>query len=542
MDTNVLYYGDNLEILRKYIPDESVDLIYLDPPFNSKATYNILYKELTGQQSQAQITAFEDTWIWGIESENALSEIASSLIAPQATKELMSVLPNFVGRKTPMRAYLTMMCIRLIELKRALKDTGSIYLHCDPNASHYLKLLMDTIFGVSNFRDEIVWRRSQTRSSIKNIFKHSHDTLLFYSKTDDYFFDLQYKGLSETSLELYAKNQDIKGNYRHVPLVVSGKRNGITGKPWRGLDPNLYGKGGCHWITVHDNLEEYDKQGMIVWPKKEGGLPQLKYYLADNKGVPVSDFWDDIDLIQSSSSESLGYQTQKPQALLDRVIQASSKENDIVLDPFCGCGTALVVSQKLNRKWVGIDITHLAIGLMKWRLDNMFPGIKYKVIGEPQDLASAVELAKQDKYQFQWWAVSLIGGQPYGDKKKGADTGIDGYLYFMDEKDKLKKAIISVKGGHVTVSQVRDLIGVVKREKAEMGLFLTLEPITKPMEQEAILEGFYQSPLGKDYQKIQIFTIEDLLYGKKPDTPSWVSPLSTPQIHKKKEGKNPKLL
>jgi len=538
METNALYYGDNLEILRKYIPDNSIDLIYLDPPFNSKATYNILFKEPTGEPSQAQITAFDDTWHWGKESETSFQELVDN--APVNVVELISAFRRFI-HQNDMMAYLVMMCVRLLELRRVLKETGSIYLHCDTTASHYLKILMDTIFGVANFRNEISWRRSQTRSSISRIFKRSHDILLFYSKKSDYLFNLQYKDLSEASLDLYSR-EDEKGLHRLVPLVVSGKRNGETGQIWRGIDPNLSGKGGSHWVTKPSNLDEYDKQGLIVWPQKAGGLPQLKYYLEDNKGVPVTDFWNDIDIIPSSSSESMGYPTQKPESLLERIIKASSDEGDIVLDPFCGCGTALVVAQKLNRKWIGIDVTHLAIGVMKYRLKKLFPTITFKVTGEPEDLSGARELAKDNKYEFQWWAVSLVGGQPYGDKKKGADTGIDGHLYFMDEKDKVKKAIISVKGGGTSVKDIRDLGHVIDREKAEIGIFITLEQPTRPMETEAVTKGFYHSPLGKDYPRIQILTMEELLNGKRPDIPPWVAPIQAPPKHKQEKGKTAKLL
>ena len=555
MDTNVLYYGDNLEILRKYIPDNAIDLIYLDPPFNSQASYNLLYKEHSGQLSHAQITAFEDTWQWGIESEASLKDIALSSIAPQPTKEFMSVLPNFVGQKTPMRAYLTMMAVRLIELKRVLKDTGSIYLHCDPTASHYLKLLLDTIFGAQNFRNEIVWKRTHAHSGGQH-YGVVHDIIFYYSKSNSYLWNKQYLGYSEEYKENFFRFADPDGRaYRATILTGSGIRHGSSGKPWRGIDPTLIGR---HWAIpgyarpllgsnnlpdVQAALEKLDSIGRILWPSKKGGTPSFKQYLDDMQGVELQDIWSDIPPISAQAKERLGYPTQKPEALIERIIQASSNEGDIVLDPFCGCGTALVSAQKLNRKWIGIDITHLAISTMKWRFDKIFPDLKYKVVGEPKDLESAIALAQQDKYQFQWWAVSLIKyAQPYGDKKKGADSGIDGYLYFQDEKDKIKKAIISVKGGHVGVSQVRDLIGVVKREKAEMGIFITLEPFTKPMEQEAILEGFYSSPLGKDYQKIQILTIEELLGGKKPDTPTWVASIGMPDVHKKKEGKAPKLL
>jgi adenine specific DNA methylase Mod len=540
MDTNVLYYGDNLEILRKYIPDSSVDLIYLDPPFNSKATYNVLYKEQTGEPSQAQITAFEDTWHWGLESERALQEIFTSTIAPSAVKDFMSVMPKFLGKKTDMAAYLTMMCVRLLELRRVLKDTGSIYLHCDPTASHYLKILMDAIFGVANFRNEIVWKRADTvKGNVGQgvrFFDRNSDSILFYAKSELNTFKPIFKGYSEEYLEHFYKYVEPQTGRRYRLISMTGPGGSAKGNPkYEVMGITRY------WRYSKDKMQKLIDDGMVV-QTNPGNVPQRKQYLDEGKGVPVQSLWDDVSALHSQAAERLGYPTQKPEALLERIVQASSKEGDIVLDPFCGCGTALVAAQRLNRRWIGIDITHLAISTMKWRFGKIFPNIQYKVIGEPKDLESAKELANQNKYQFQWWAVSLVGGQPYGEKKKGADTGIDGYLYFMDEKNKVKKAIIQVKGGNVEVSHVRDLIGVVHREKAEMGLFLCLEPSTKPMQLEADSEGFYHSPLGKDYPKIQILAIEQLLGGKKPDIPPWVAPVDTPPTAKKTEGKAIKMI
>jgi len=557
METNVLYYGDNLEILRKYIPDNSIDLVYLDPPFNSKATYNVLYKEKTGEPSQAQITAFEDTWHWGLESERALQEIFASPIAPPAVKDFMSVMPKFLGKKTDMAAYLTMMCVRLLELRRVLKDTGSIYLHCDPTASHYLKVLMDAIFSPRNFRNHIVWQRSDTHSDAKYQFSAVSDHILCYGKSEKQVFHRLHVNYPEKTLKdwyIFLELPDgtirrMTQEERETQIIPKGARRfnmGDLASP--NPRPNLmyeykgYPYPSKGWRCSKERMEELDKKGLLLFPSDPKGRIMFKRYLDEQEGVTVGDIWTDISQLRASMAERLGYPTQKPEALLQRIIKASSNEGDIVLDPFCGCGTALVVAQKLNRKWIGIDITHLAISTMKWRLEKMFPNIQYKVIGEPKDLASAKELANQNKYQFQWWAVSLVGGQPYGDKKKGADTGIDGYLYFMDEKNKVKKAIIQVKAGTVSVSQIRDLIGVIQREKAEMGVFLCLESATKPMQTEADSQGFYHSPLGKDYPKIQIFTIEQLLEGKKPDIPPWIAPVDTPPTAKRTEGKAIKML
>lgn len=538
METNVLYYGDNLEILRKYIPDESIDLIYLDPPFNSNATYNVLFKEPSGQASQAQISAFGDTWHWGLESERALQEIAASEIAPAATKDFMSVLPKLVGKRTDMAAYLTMMCVRLLELRRILKDSGSLYLHCDPTASHYLKLLLDTIFGVENFRNEIVWKRTAAHSSSKR-YGPIHEIILFYSKSDAYIWNKQYEAYDESYINNFYRNQDNDGRkYQLIDLSAPGDRIGTRAHyEWHGRLP----PSGRHWAYTMDVMETYEKQNKIVYSKQ--GTPRLKQYLDEMPGVVQQDLWVDIKPIGSQAQERLGYATQKPEALLERIIKASSNEGDIVLDPFCGCGTAVVVAEKLKRKWIGIDITHLAIGLMKWRLKNLTPPAVFKVVGEPEDLAGAIELAKNDKYQFQWWAVHKIGGQPYGEKKKGADSGIDGYIYYMDEKDKIKKAIISVKGGsNVNVGMIRDLGHVIEREKADIGIFITLEKPTRPMLEEAAMKGLYHSPLGKDYPRLQILTIEEILAGKTADVPPFLAPIPAPAKAKKTEVKTARML
>jgi site-specific DNA-methyltransferase (adenine-specific) len=465
MELNTLYYGDNRTILHKHIPDESIDLIYLDPPFNSKATYNVLFKEPTGEESKAQVEAFADTWHWTEETERTFEKIVDT--APSDVVNLMNALKDAI-HKNDMMAYLTMMCIRLLDLKRVLKDTGSIYLHCDPTASHYLKIIMDAIFGVKNFRNEVVWCYS-TSGRGKREFSKKHDVILFYSKGEKYFWN-------EKGAKIAYSDEYIKSHFRNK-----------------------------------------DDEGRRCRKRYDAGKWRVYY---PDEGMNPNDWWD-IPYVNSMAKERLGYPTQKPEKLLERIIKASSKESDTVLDPFCGCGTALVASEKLNRKWIGIDITHLAISLMKWRLKSNFPNIEFTVIGEPVDLSGAKALSDQNKYQFQWWALSLIDARPYGDKKKGADTGIDGYYYFNDG-GKTKKAIVSVKGGHVTVSQVRDLNSVVEREKASMGFFITLEHPTRPMKEEATKKGFYKDSFSNEYPKVQILTIEEILNGKKPDTPQKV--------------------
>ncbi|MGA2723366.1 MAG: DNA methyltransferase [Bryobacteraceae bacterium] len=382
-----------------------------------------------------------------------------------------------------------------------------------------IKILLDGIFGKENFRNEISWRRSLRRSSISRILRRAHDVILLYSKSEQYAFYIQHEEKKEKLLRKYSLT-DERGQYRLVPLLVSGRRNGETGKPWRGIDPNLRGKAGMHWITIPTKLELYEEQGLIAWTStKTGGTPCLKYYLDQNEGIPLSDFWDDIDIINSMGRESLGYPTQKPQELLERIIACSSKEGYIVLDPFCGCGTTMHAAQKLRREWIGIDITHLAISLIEKRLKDAFPGIEYEVHGTPKDLDGARALADQDKYQFQWWAVSLVNAVPFAGKEKGADTGIDGLIYFKPEGKTTEKAIVSVKGGeNVNVAMVRDLAHVVDRENAKIGVFITLSDSTGPMRTEAVKAGFYETLYGK-YPKIQILTIRELFEGKQPNIP-----------------------
>lgn len=467
MSQNILYYGDNLDIMRQYIKDETIDLIYLDPPFNSKAAYNVLFKEPTGESSKAQIAAFEDTWHWTEEAERSYSFILET--APASVVEMVQSFRHFIGQKNDVIAYLTMMCIRLLELRRVLKDTGSIYLHCDPTASHYIKILMDTIFGKNHFRNEIIWCYRGAGYPKKD-FGRRHDVILRYSKTLDYVFNL------DAVREEYAETTKERFKY-HIGNIRDGKDFGIQ------------------------ELHPLGKQ---------------------------PDDWWEIQPIAPSARERLGYPTQKPEVLLEKIIKASSNEGDVVFDPFCGCGTSTVVAQRFKRKWIGIDVTHLAINLVKWRLKDMF-GLEHKkdydVIGEPEDLAGAIHLASQNRYQFQWWALSLINARPYGEKKKGADTGIDGYLYFSDEKDKVSRAVVQVKSGNVSVKDIRDFGHVIDREEAKIGIFLTLESPTQNMIVEAVTKGFYRSAsFNNDYLKIQILTIEELLSGKKPEIPSPLSP------------------
>ena len=507
LKTNVLYYGDNLQILRNrdYFPDECVDLIYLDPPFSSKKDYNIIFKEPTGELSQAQIKAFGDTWHWDRSAEDTYQDIIIN--GPPKVAKLISAMCEGIGRNDVM-AYLVMMTIRLIELRRVLKDTGSLYLHCDPTASHYLKLVLDQIFGPKNFQREIVWKRGIAHSDAKRPGA-IHEVLFFYSKSDRYVWNKQFMPYDQQYISTYYRYKDEDGRvFLSDNLIAPGGRG--PKYEWKGIVRN--------WRVTRENMEKLEREGKIFYTKK--GIPRFKRYLDEMPGLPLQSLWSDILPIVSWSKERLGYETQKPLALLERIIKASSNERDVVLDPFCGCGTAVVAAQKLNRKWIGIDITHLAITVMRNRLQGSFAGIQFEVIGEPKDFAGACALAQQDRYQFQWWALSLIGAQPVsGERKKGADAGIDGVIYFMDDHgDKAKRAVVQVKSGHVSVKDIRELNAIAERNA--MGIFITLASPTEPMRVEAVSAGYYHSPLwNKDYPKIQILTIEELLQGRKVEMP-----------------------
>jgi len=526
---NLLYYGDNLDILRRYVKDESVDLIYLDPPFKSNQDYNVLFKERNGTQSAAQIHAFEDTWQWDEAAALAYKEIVE---AGGKVSQAMQAFHTYLG-PNDMLAYLAMMAPRLVELRRVLKLTGSIYLHCDPTASHYLKILMDAVFGPVNFLNEIVWRRTFAHGSSKR-YGPVHDILLFYAKSDEYLWTDMKVPHDPDYVAKHFRLRDKSGrNFEPITLTGSGVRHGDSGKPWRGIDPtvvsrhwalpgDLLEKLGVQGATVQDKLDALDAAGMVYWPEKEGGTPRLKWYADELKGVALHDEWTDIPPISSHAAERLGYPTQKPEALLERLITASSKEGDTLLDPFGGCGTAVAVAQRLHRRWVGIDITHLAITLMKKRLFDTFgKDAQFEVIGEPTDVAGAEALAKQDPYQFQWWALGLVDARP-AEGKKGADKGIDGRIYFHDEAgtSETKQVVLSVKAGHTGVQHVRDLIGVLQQQNAAIGVLISLQEPTGPMRTDAAEAGFYHSPgWNQDYPRIQLRTIAELLAGSGIDVP-----------------------
>ena len=515
---NHLYYGDNLAVLQAQIDDASVDLVYLDPPFNSNATYNILFRSPTGTTADAQIEAFEDTWHWNDTAEDAFDQVARS--GNTKAFDLLNAMRGFLG-ENDMMAYLAMMAIRLIELHRVLKPTGSLYLHCDPTASHYLKLLLDGVFGADKYKSEIVWKRTSAHANSTRNFAGVHDIILLYSKSSSPTYNEGFTSYSDAYIAEHFVHVDTDGRrFRRSDLRNPGVRanlrydyaasNGITYKP----HPN-------GWAVSREVLERFDREGRLFFPKKEDARLRKKIYLDESPGVPATDLWDDLPPIHASAAERLGYPTQKPLALLERIIAASSNEGDVVLDPFCGCGTAIHAAQKLGRRWIGIDITHLAISLIEKRIKAAFPGIAFTVEGTPKDLASAEDLAARDKYQFQWWAVSMVDAMPFGGRKKGADGGIDGLIYFKPDGKKTEKALVSVKGGdHVGVQMIRDLHSAMQREKAPIGVFITKALPTGVMEKEAAAVGrFHAEGTGRSYPRLQIITLAELFQGRKPDIP-----------------------
>lgn len=515
-----LYYGDNLEVLREHIANESVQLVYLDPPFKSQQDYNLLFRSTTGAPSEAQLRAFTDTWRWGREAEEAYNQILTDPHIPARVSTLVSALFQFLGR-SEMMAYLLMMAPRLVELHRVLKPTGSLYLHCDPSASHYLKILLDAVFDPTNMINEIVWKRSQPKGHTVRRFSRCHDTILSYAKSPEYLFNaITTKHDPKYLKKFYRYKEEGSGRiYRLSPLLNPNKNR-----------PNLTyefppGSGIVRvWRWTKERMMKAWEEGRIVIPP-QGKVPSYKRYLDEMPGTGVTDLWTDIEHLHGSHKEKLGYPTQKPVALLRRIIEASSQEGDVVLDPFCGCGTALVAAEQLGRSWIGIDITYLAVDVMIRRLKDHFPTIEFEVIGDPKDVEGARALAEKDRFQFQSWVLlKLLSAQPTVERR--SDRGIDGYINLIEGKDKYIRGIVQVKSGRVGVRDVRDLRGALEREGMPFAILATLEDPSPAMIEEANAAGTYGHPGStKRIPRIQIITVGELLQGKRPLYPN---PLLSP--------------
>jgi site-specific DNA-methyltransferase (adenine-specific) len=543
--TNRLYYGDNLEVLRDaaQFPDACVDLIYLDPPFNSNAGYNVLFKSASGSGADASIEAFDDTWTWGESSKSALMDIASG--TNRSLTVMMQAMHSAIG-ENPLMAYLAMMAVRLVELHRVLKPTGSLYLHCDPTASHYLKLVLDAVFGAENFRGEIVWKRSSAHNDAKQGARQHgriHDTIFFYSRSDKWRWNTSYTDYDSDYLESEYRREKNGRRYKETDLTAA-KPGGDVSYDWHVMRPSggqweadlddewqnpkesweylaVQPYEGRFWAYSKANLRLFAQSGNLI--HRSTGMPRFVQYADEMPGVPLQDIWNDIPPIPPRAKERLGYPTQKPRALLERIIAASSNPGDVVLDPFCGCGTAVDAAQKLGRRWIGIDVTHIAIGMIEDRMRSGYPGIEFETLGVPRDIDSALRLANDDKHQFQQWACWKVGGYPRD--KKGGDKGVDGWFNYLTDDNRVKMGVISVKGGaNLSPDMVRDLGRVMERDKHQFGLFITAAMPTKGVLSEIASHPLIETQFGR-FPAMQVVTIAELIHGPPPKLPPLISPV-----------------
>lgn len=481
MANNLLYYGDNLDVLRRDIRDETIDLCYIDPPFNSKRNYNQIYNNI-GTEDLAQAQAFVDTWVWDDRARAGFEEILGNAQGrfTSQTVALLKGLQPVLGTGS-LLAYLVSMTLRITEIQRVLKPTGTFYLHCDPTASHYLKLVLDAVFVVlgGDYRNEIVWSYESGGRSNQD-FGRKHDVIFRYTKSKHWLFN---------AADILLARQTTRHNHMK-----------------KGVDPD----------------------GRVYHSIKSGGRI-YKYY--DDEGVIPSDVWTEFSHLHQKDPERLGYPTQKPESLLKRIIAASSNEGDTVLDAYCGCGTAVAVAQELKRRWIGIDITYQAIALILKRLEDQDQFGKEVLTditlnGIPRDMASAQALAhkKDDRVrkEFEKWAVlTYTNNRAVINTKKGADAGIDGVAFFKTGATDNAKIVFQVKSGHVGRSDVATLRGDMLREGAAMAVLITLEPPTGPMLAEAKAVPSYHHPLmERTYDAIQIVTIQDIIeQGRRLDMP-----------------------
>ncbi|HEY3780201.1 MAG TPA: site-specific DNA-methyltransferase [Fimbriimonadaceae bacterium] len=540
LNINELHYGDNLRVLREKIPDEIADLIYLDPPFNSSRNFNLLFKQVHGDASPAQIMAFEDTWTWSpLLYEDFRLENKNAKLFP-----LIAALYDVLG-PSEMMAYVLMMAPRLLELHKKLKPTGTLFLHCDPVASHYLKIILDVIFGPENFRNEVIWKRTTAHGDAKQGSKHFgriHDTIFRYTKTDQAKWNQLFTEYEQSYVDTYYKYLDEEGERYWRDNLTAAKAGGDTKYGWRikaevgttnwvaDLDEEhmspkddyvyleVFPPANRYWAYSRKKMLEMAAEGLIVYSST--GTPMFKRLLRNMKGRPVQDIWDDIrglGGLGSNAKERRGYPTQKPLALLERIISASTDAEDVVLDPFCGCGTAIVAAERMDRKWIGIDITYLAISEVVYRLNSEKVEGKplvFKQIGTPTDALGAAKLFEQTKPQnhkpFEQFCVSLVAGEYR--EKMGADRGIDGLIHLWDFQGKLNKIVIQVKGGNgLTLSSVRDFASVIKDNDAVMGLMISMKEPTSEMRLVSEQQGFADWPSQRKYPKLQIRTVKQLL-------------------------------
>lgn len=531
---NTLYYGDCLDVMADW-PDNCVDLIYLDPPFNSNANYNILYGSSASRQ--AQLLAFEDTWSWDGPAVRRV-ELLENAIAHPANRAIKGL--RILLDRTGMLAYLSYMAERLAMMKRLLKPSGSLYLHCDPTASHYLKVLLDEIFGKDNFQNEIAWRRLLGGKSDAGRYGRSSDRLLFYSRSENFHFEPpRLQGHDDKVLDNWYSKQDEHGAYASRPLTAAGPSGGDSGQPWRDISPT------GHWTvprilqqryeretgnilkgTVRERLEILARSGFIDF--SSSGLPSWRRYLDEANPPRVHDLWfdDEVRPIGRTSKERLGYPTQKPVALLERIISASSRAGDIVLDPFCGCGTTVAAAHNLGRRWLGIDVSPFAIKLI---VKRRFPGMHIDTLGFPVDMEGATVLARENPFDFEKWAIDCITGMVPNTSQRG-DGGVDGRgTLILKPENYSDQVLAQVKGGSYSIGQLRDFLHTVEREKAALGVFITLHALQGRQRQnaEAELAGVGELSLGAStFPRAQLWSIENWFADRLPHLPVLADPFT----------------
>lgn len=512
---NQLYYGDNLDVLRRHIADSSVDLVYLDPPFNSNRSYNVLFQSRSGDAAQAQIEAFDDTWTWSQETEEEFDNLLQGEVPPRVADTIQGVR-RLLGDNDVL-AYLVMMTPRLVELHRVLKTSGSLVLHCDPTVSHYLKVILDQVFNPRNFRNEIIWKRTAAKGDARRKFGAIHDVLLCYGKTEASFFEPARRPPDEEYRARFRHDDsDSRGPYQSAPLDSPNPRPNLTYE-YKGHQPPAKG-----WRVSREVMEELDREGRLIFPSKPGGRIREKNYLNEQEWPNIGDVWNDIAPLQATSAERLGYPTQKPLALLERLTASLCPEGGVVLDPFCGCGTTVAAAQALGRRWIGIDITFLSIDLIEKRLlDTYGEEIRasYETHGIPRDFEGARALFELSPFEFERWAVSLVNGTP--NEKQVGDKGMDGVIRFPLDKKNVGRILVSVKGGRqLNPAMVRDLVGTVNSQGAEMGVLITMTNPTRGMVDAANHSGLWEWPInGTKFPKVQIVSVGELLRGVRPKLP-----------------------
>lgn len=538
---NQLHYGDCLSIMRE-MPKHYVDLVYLDPPFSSNRDYAAIYEDETGRPLPEQIDAFNDLWELSEERLRAIQMMPVLMRdagIPDDVAEFWKLWMGALrGAQPRLLAYLSYMTERLLPLRSILAPTGSIYLHCDPTASHYIKAMMDSIFGHQNFRNEIIWKRTGAHGTARR-WGPVHDVVLFYTKSDSYTWNREFQPYESGYIEEKYRHKDGRGHFQDVSLTGPGRSKGDSGKPWRGFNPTDKGR---HWaipgaigadipgfadMSTQEKLEALDTANLLYWPQRLGAasFPRVKQY--PGEGNPIQDVITDIAAINSQAEERLGYPTQKPVALMERIIRASTNEGNLVLDPFCGCASTIEAAHILKRRWIGIDIAiHAIKRVAAVRLQDRLglkEGVDFIVEGIPQTLEGARDLWDRDKHQFQKWAIEQVDG--FVTTKKTADGGIDGRLYFsLPSQVDLESMVIEVKGGkNVNVEVVRSLRGTVERDQAQMAGLIVMEELgdrkAKNFHREMGDTGFLDVN-GVMYPRMQMLTVTEILAGKRFHTPS----------------------